>query len=1545
MWTSASDSDRLPFAFRTAADIRHDPFNDTALARAADDSRHFPAQTGAGTVRLEQSRGHLPAARLTQACRSHSRRGAVALAPPWRWWWVDLATTRHPRGGTMPHGTPARRGSVTGHSQRLAGPSPGVPTCHLDTAWRRQGSLSSSGDTSRHCDPPVRSCHDPVGLLHYPGIGLGRYSPLGLNVVVLDERTTARFVRRHVDTRMAAVRPLYTALQSRAAQELILFLFLGGVIIYLHWLPAARETIFIGREPGRVTLDGFYGRETNPAFSFRWAKPDASLTVPVQSADAYRVTLALQDSPDVWPPRVVQVMVNGAPLGAVQLDTVMRTYTFRYNRRAGRPDENIAQPLTIGLQTEAFTPGGDPRALGALVAGVEIEPLRPPRAWRLRFLTAQLTLLTVAFAALRLVAGASTRPGITRARRFLPIGFAALAIGLLATTKVVPDLPPTQPVLLLAALLIPLLLPLPAALGHHWQLPGTRRRAVLAPERLWWPAFMSVVLVTWSAIPATFGALGDADSLRVFVAAIVGGILVLRHAPLQRPRALVTAYAVPTIAVTIWWHVIVGPRLAGQPELLLADRTAIGLVPWILGVFAAGHCLLLAIAPVQHRRALLLGDLASSLLLLGMPAVALFSLHRGYSPVERELNVSWPGGLLIAVIAVKTAIAAVALVRAAPAYRSERRLALALLVLFVAAYWSLVPWRTTAMGASGDEPGYLAAALSLAEDRDLELTNNGYAPRMVALTRFPVDAWGNEISEAGRDRLALVTAQEPATRHLLPAVGGPGLHGRIAVISLEREPVEVTIRFRRADEPMDTAVERRTIARATSVLVAPPPGDGWMGAIIEATRPVYAAVRLSAEPGGIDVQDSYAPPAATVKPCTPLALSGASWETVLLVSNTAGNATAVTVTRRDGEGRPDLVRQVSVPANGLAAVPLPVSGSGGLTASVCADARDPIATTLIARQPGAGLLAAPGLRAAAGHFAAPPAPFQRLVSGTVSVVLHNPGEMTAAAVMPGSNTTITIPPHGTVAQPLPVAAGYTTERLVQLRSDAPVVVVYLLRYGEHLAAYVPRPAGEQAVLPAIVGKQKYYVDTRVILGNQQADPVELTARLYDSGGKLRDLRRRTLCAGCIETLRLDFTDEQGRVASGEGAIVVDANRPVVVAGSQLELRTAGNHHAWGLGALAAPGARVAGWQGALLTVATMAALLLVQLYGLIRDAGIGRRTALVTVIVLGLSSPLATFAVQLYPEIPATFFLILALRLTLAASPPRGWRLGALAACLIAIPLFHTRLVPLVIILTASLFWHSGIKTALRRRATLARAIAALSLSTAFFLVWWFAGRYLPPVLALSSRLSGDYLERYFSASFLGHYLAGVLLDRATGLVPAAPLLLLVGGGLVIILRHAPRYGIWISALTGVQLLVVGLRADGWEAWGPPGRYLYPVAPLLGLGVAAAWATWSPRWLRLIGALLAGWGLLAAFVFSWVPLAAYYYTGDRKWFGDPLARDWFGGNPLAVFPTILAGMPFDPRVVVPWVVLFAVFTLAGLPWASLRRASHPIALPGAENRS
>jgi hypothetical protein len=125
-----------------------------------------------------------------------------------------------------------------------------------------------------------------------------------------------------------------------------------------------------------LSLDGFYGLERNDAGAYRWTKPQATLTLPINRPASYQLTLTLQDSVAMAQPRAVTIRVDDT-VRTVQLDRDLRDYTFMVSVS---PGAWVAGQESIFVQFEApaFSPVDDPRPLGVLLGRVILTPVKPP---------------------------------------------------------------------------------------------------------------------------------------------------------------------------------------------------------------------------------------------------------------------------------------------------------------------------------------------------------------------------------------------------------------------------------------------------------------------------------------------------------------------------------------------------------------------------------------------------------------------------------------------------------------------------------------------------------------------------------------------------------------------------------------------------------------------------------------------------------------------------------------------------------------------------------------------------------------------------------------------------------------------------------------------------------------------------------------------------------------------------------------------------------------------------------------------------------------
>lgn len=288
----------------------------------------------------------------------------------------------------------------------------------------------------------------------------------------------ARIARRRADRGAGRRR---SAIVSRAGGDLPALLVLGavlaGLLLAVARVPAREVAFSLDAPPPEVILHQFYGPERNDRFAFRWAKPQAALTIPVDIPATYRVTLTLANNPAAGSPQSVTLRVNDGAARTVPLDGGLREHTVEghadlIDRRAGnRP------VLTVALGTATFVPSDDPRPLGVIVARVAVAPAGSPSRWQPELLLPPLLLLLAGYGGAR---GAGARPAAAAGICGLFLGaFALLALSDRDAALALAYRPVTQPLWFLSTLFSLAVLPLAARVWSR-QAPAQRREIILA---------------------------------------------------------------------------------------------------------------------------------------------------------------------------------------------------------------------------------------------------------------------------------------------------------------------------------------------------------------------------------------------------------------------------------------------------------------------------------------------------------------------------------------------------------------------------------------------------------------------------------------------------------------------------------------------------------------------------------------------------------------------------------------------------------------------------------------------------------------------------------------------------------------------------------------------------------------------------------------------------------------------------------------------------------------------------------------------------------
>ena len=994
------------------------------------------------------------------------------------------------------------------------------------------------------------------------------------------------------------------------------------------------------------------------------------------------------------------------------------------------------------------------------------------------------------------------------------------------------------------------------------------------------------------------------------------------------------ALAVGALAAYWRWGVPLA-GIAGIGRLAPFEGRALGLIPAFILIGGGAQLLLAILLPRVPWGRTAAADLAATLPLAGVPILAALLPLRTRLPFEDDFGVAWLALVLVAIVLLRAAVAVAFARRAAGAVdlaatprARDTRLALACFVLCVAAYWPAILWRVESYGLYGDEPQYLAATMSLWNNHNLELADSMFSPQMTAVLSDPdADRDLHIYEDASTDRMLFSHNFGPArTTAFLPFVAAPGVTSAIEIFNPDRESAGGTITFR---DTAGTTIEERPVLvpPGKSLLLQPPAAPGLVGAALVVGKPVGTAVRLTAPGVGTEL---YFGQAVTPRHCLPFDLPTRGWTAQLIVQNGFPTTGSAAWTRYDPAGTPLAQGTVALPGNGSGTVPIDLAGGYG---TVCLAADGPVTPILVA-QGSPGLLIVQSAAATPSRIDVPERRVTLGYGGEREVLLHNPGADSVA---------VTIARPGGSPEEAGIAA-HGTWRFVSASGTATITTAdgvmsgVVERLGVHSAAVTPeQTAGTALALPTIDTGRAGYAVSQIELTNREPAAVQATLAIQDGSGAPLWSDKIFVGANTTTTKAFWYTGGDSRF------MTITARTPLTATLLQREIRSAGFAHGLGLALALLPGYAIAGYGGVLATVALLAALVALALYELLRRLGLDARTALGVGATLALSSPFTPAAVRLYAEVGGTLGLLLALlcadnwwrgRWPLRVAGPLG------ALCIAGAALFHPRLLPPGLViggLTVLLaLWRAG----RRLRGGGGRRWLALGggiLGGAFLLA---GGAAL--ALAFEPRLRPAFLARFFDLHGLGAQEFGVLLDRAAGILPTVPILLLVGSGFVWAIRRAPFLGWTTLAVTIVQYALVALREGGWETWGPPGRYIYPAAPFLVLALGAAWCWGFSRPARWLAGVLGALGLLVTLYAWWLPLGLHYGIGGTAayWFADVILPPLLGADPFRLFPALPSNLRAPGAAVRPWLAVLVVGALLGVRGVG----GQPVAVGGGRAR-
>lgn len=305
-----------------------------------------------------------------------------------------------------------------------------------------------------------------------------------------------------------------------------------------------------------------------------------------------------------------------------------------------------------------------------------------------------------------------------------------------------------------------------------------------------------------------------------------------------------------------------------------------------------------------------------------------------------------------------------------------------------------------------------------------------------------------------------------------------------------------------------------------------------------------------------------------------------------------------------------------------------------------------------------------------------------------------------------------------------------------------------------------------------------------------------------------------------------------------------------------------------LPAVLAPATALGGWPAARATLLALAGLLGGMLaWTAVRRLAVPPGTAALVLAPLMASAPLATYGIQIYPELPAALAVVAAV--AALTGPLRAGGLVALTLSVVALPWLSVKHVPVAAALAA--VGLAGLLRGGRHRAaaglTGLLGLAGLAYLAAH-LAWYggatvyAAGRFFTGHGGQLSVLGTDpdYLGR-------GRRLVGLLIDADFGVAAWQPAWLLAVPAVAALVRRRPPGWAAVALPAGTGWVVATFLAATMHGWWFPGRHVLAALPLLAL--ALAW------WAREGGArlaIVAAAGL--AGVVTWAWLAGEAWRGE-----------------------------------------------------------------------
>jgi hypothetical protein len=380
-----------------------------------------------------------------------------------------------------------------------------------------------------------------------------------------------------------------------------------------------------------------------------------------------------------------------------------------------------------------------------------------------------------------------------------------------------------------------------------------------------------------------------------------------------------------------------------------------------------------------------------------------------------------------------------------------------------------------------------------------------------------------------------------------------------------------------------------------------------------------------------------------------------------------------------------------------------------------------------------------------------------------------------------------------------------------------------------------------------------------------------------------------------------------------------------------------DHHTWrndrgqefpvhdiGTSVLLVPGYSLAGRLGAMLEMNLLAALLVLGIYTLGYHLGANQRGALACWVLFAFTSPIVVYSSQIYPEvIGATCCIWAVIAFAKFIQEKRALLLISAGSLLGVLPWFSIRywiiLGPLG--LSIALYVLFGYQVRITRRLQLL-SLLALPGASSFTLFMLFDERHYGTILPNAGYIlliRGFHMRMFTHTPHIG--LLGLLLDRAYGILPTAPVYLIAVAGISKIIRRKRWEATSILSSALIYMLFAAFNYWWYGGWAPPSRYIFLSMALL----APVAALILSKCFEYINILLAGWSFVIAVAYTAFPSTRYTFwdvnTGSLSQFGRQNIGIDFGW----LFPSFIRASAVDYELAALWMGMTFLYVWLSRP--------------------